>query len=66
MKQRIFRSTAILVALAILVTFATSFLFMYKKLENNMEQRVDNEVNYLATAVEELGDAALEIGQTCF
>lgn len=62
MKQRIFRSTAILVALAILVTFATSFLFMYKKLENNMEQRVDNEVNYLATAVEELGDAALETG----
>ena len=64
MKQRIFRSTAILVALAILVTFATSFLFMYKKLENNMEQRVDNEVNYLATAVEELGDAALETGLT--
>ena len=27
-----------------------------------MEQRVDNEVNYLATAVEELGDAALETG----
>lgn len=62
MRKRIFRSTAVLVTLAILVTFATAFVFMYKKLEDNMKQRVDNEVDYLATAVGELGAESLETG----
>lgn len=62
MRKRIFRSTAILVTLAILVTFVTAFFFMYNKLEENMTERVDNEVNYLAKAVDELGETSLETG----
>lgn len=62
MRKRIFRSTAILVTLAILVTFVTAFFFMYNKLEENMTERVDNEVDYLAKAVDELGGTSLETG----
>lgn len=62
MRKRIFRSTVILVTLAILVTFVTAFFFMYRKLEDNMRLRVDNEVTYMAKAVNELGTESLETG----
>lgn len=62
MKKRIFRSTALLVVLAMAVTFLFSFLFLYSKLETNMKQRVDQEAAYLASAVNELGAESLETG----
>lgn len=62
MKKKIFINTSILVTLTMLVTFLVSAVFMYQKLEDNLQEQVHQEAVYLRDILNSVGVENLETG----
>ena len=62
MKKKIFINSSVLVAVAMLITFLVSALFMYQKLAENLQQQVQEEAVYLSDIVDDVGTESLESG----
>lgn len=62
MKKKIFINSSVLVAVAMLITFLVSALFMYQKLAENLQQQVQEKAVYLSDIVDDVGTESLESG----
>lgn len=61
MRKRIFRSTFLMVLIAIVATFLISFIYMYARLEDNLASRLEKEADRLAVIANSYDASSLEM-----